>query len=42
MLEKYTSILTALIRIKWTNDRDYKSVEIIMSEAILFISKIMN
>lgn len=33
MIEKYVSVVTALARVKWVGDRDYRGVEALMGEA---------
>ncbi len=37
MIEKYVSVVTAIAKVKWTAEKDYKKVELLMIEALEFV-----
>lgn len=40
-IEKYISVVTALARLKWSEERDYRGIEILMLDALDFIHNIL-
>ena len=40
-IEKYISVVTALARLKWSEERDYRGIEILMMDALDFIHTIL-
>jgi hypothetical protein len=42
VIEKYTSVVTALARVKWTSLRDYTGIETLMGEAVELLQGVMN
>lgn len=41
-IEKYISVVTALARLKWSEERDYRGIEILMMDALDFIHTILS
>jgi hypothetical protein len=40
-IEKYISVVTALARLKWSEERDYRGIEILMIDTLDFIHSIL-
>lgn len=41
LIEKYVSVVTALARVRWTSERDFKGVELLMIEAQDFMQAVL-
>jgi hypothetical protein len=41
-IEKYVSVVTAMARVKWTYEKDFKEVELLMAESLNFLSSIID
>lgn len=41
-IEKYVSVVTALARLKWSEEQDYRGIEIVMLDALEFIQLVLS